>query len=171
MHIWTGDRLDNLEQEAEQKGGKIASLLAKVSSLKTQVSSLETQKLDLEQQLQATTTKIDRFSAYQKLFRQTGAKFVQQIEHDRNEMKELEARLSSLRESYGRSMISHLIEHHEIWNESRSKTPTPSPQLSLEGSSSCSPSARGEDLPRAPDAGSPESTDWKANSDSTVMLE
>ncbi|UKZ83457.1 hypothetical protein TrVFT333_011266 [Trichoderma virens FT-333] len=140
------DKVHNLEQESEQKGHKIASLLSNNAFLQTRIDSLD-------QQLQAATAKIDHFSAYHKMFKQTGAECVQQIQHDRDQIKELEARLRNLRKSHGSMILSRLISFHEQWNELGYITPASSSRSSFVEPSASSHSKQADELPN-PDMGS-----------------
>jgi seryl-tRNA synthetase len=166
----TGDKLDNLEQETDQKGRKIANLVAKVSSLQTQISSLEAQNDSLERKLQAATrAKAEQFSAYQRQLREMGATLVEQVRHDRSEIKELETRLNSLRKSHGASLISHLVEGYQTWdNNPIQAVQAPSPHSTLVESGRSSRSSREEPFP-TPDTASLESADWMEGSDLIAM--
>lgn len=163
--------MDNLEQETDQKGRKIATLLAKVSSLQTQMSSLEAQNASLERELQAATrAKAEQSSTYQRQLREMGATLVEQVRHDRSEIKELEARLSSLRKSHGASLISHLVEGYKSWDNPMQAVQALSPHLAPAESGRSSRSSE-EGLFPTPDTTSLESTDWMEDSDLIAMSE
>jgi chromosome segregation ATPase len=149
-----------LERESEQKGRRIANLFDDIAFLQTQTT-------ELNRQLQAATAKIDHFSAYHKIFRQTGAECVQQIQHDRDQIKELEARLSSLRKSHGGTILSRLVELHGLWNEPGHITPAASSKASLVESSASSRPVQAEN-PSEPDTGSQNST--VIDSDDLIIL-
>ncbi|RFU76899.1 ankyrin repeat [Trichoderma arundinaceum] len=160
VHIRVGDQVYNPEQESEHKGRRIAKLLDNIASLQIQAT-------DLDRRLQVATAKISHFSAYHKSFKQTGAECVQQIQHERDQIKELEERLSSLRKSHGSKILSHLIEFHELWNEPGHIAPTSSSRSPFVEPSASSRPVQAEDLPKQ-DTGSQEST--LVDSDDLIVM-
>lgn len=73
---------------------------------------------------------------------------MQQIQHDRDQIKELEARLSSIRKSHGGMILSRLIELRGLWNEPGHITPASSSRASFVESSASSRPGQAEILPK-----------------------
>ncbi|EHK51032.1 uncharacterized protein TrAtP1_009922 [Trichoderma atroviride] len=120
-----------------------------INSKFTNITSLQTQTADLNRQLQAATAKIDHFTAYHKIFKQTGAECVEQIQHDRDKIKELEAGLGRLRKSHGSKILSLLLCLHELWNEPGHITLASSSPASFVEFSASSRPVQTEELPEA----------------------
>lgn len=138
-----------------------------INSKFTTITSLQTQTADLNRQLQAATAKIDHFTAYHKIFKQTGAECVEQIQHDRDKIKELEAGLGKLSKSHGSRILSLLIDLHELWNEPGHITPASSSRASFMESSASSRPVQTEKL-LEPDMRSQQST--LIDSDDLIIL-